>query len=91
MAYITVRTEKEMDFYDLVDMAWSGACATLKNIEEAGKEDELMDLLSEMFSEGATDTEINDFLWFDDDYIYSQLGIDPYGEHEEEEEGEDDD
>ena len=89
MTYVTVR--KEMDFYDLMGMCWSGALQTLKNIEDAGKEEELMNLLAELFSDGASDTTINDFLWFDDDYIYEAVGIDPYGEHEEEEEGEKDD
>ena len=40
-----------------------------------------MSLLDEIFYEGATDTEVNDFLWFEDETIYESLGI----ETEEEE------
>ena len=34
-----------------------------------------MELLQDIFTDIPTETEINDFLWFDDDYIYDQLGI----------------
>ena len=76
--------KKEYDFADLKNNSWSGAVNTLKTIEEAGKEDELMSLLEDLFW-GVTpeETEVNDFLWFDDDYIYERLGI-----KEEEDEGE---
>ena len=40
-----------------------------------------MDLLSEMNM--STLTEINDFLWVDDTYIYDCLGIDTEDEEEE--------
>ena len=71
--------KKEYDFADLKNNSWSGAVDTLKTVEEAGKEDELMSLLEDLFSEdeGKTpeETEVNDFLWFDTDYIYESLGI----------------
>ena len=75
---------KEMNtFEELQEMVWGGAVATLDDIVKHNKENELMELLEEIFPEGATETEINDFLWFDDEYIYESLGI---GEEEEEEE-----
>ena len=39
--------------------------------------DELMNLLSDIFydNESCTLTDINDFLWFDSDYIFESLGI----------------
>ena len=75
---------REMNkFEELQQMVWSGAVATLDDIVKHNKENELMELLEEIFPEGATETEINDFLWFDDEYIYECLGI---GEEEEEEE-----
>lgn len=80
--------KKEYDFYDLKDMVWSGAVDTLNTIEEKGKEDELMQLLEENFCDIPTETEVNDFLWFEDDYIFDQLGINE--EDDEEEEDEDD-
>lgn len=63
-------------FTELKSMVWSGAIKTLELIEREGKENDLMILLDEVFSNGATETEINDYLWFDDYYIYDDLGID---------------
>lgn len=64
----------DCDFNDLMDNCWSGAEKTLKVIEENGKEDAFMELLEESFDE-STLTEVNDFLRFEDNYIYSVLGI----------------
>lgn len=66
----------EMDYRTLKNNSWSGALDTLKDIEEADKEDELMYLLEEIFNgEIPTETKVNDFLWHDRDYIYELLGI----------------
>lgn len=70
-----ISVKKELDFEDLKKECWSGAVDTLQKIEEEGKEDELMELLQDIFTDIPTETELNDFLWFDDDYIYEQLGI----------------
>ena len=54
-------------FEQLEDMCWSGALTILKQVKEKGLEDNLMDLLVAI-SEGEpfeSDTEINDFIWFD--------------------------
>lgn len=70
----------EMDYRTLKNNSWSGALDTLKDIEEADKEDELMYLLEEIFNgEIPTETEVNDFLWHDRDYIYENLGLDENG------------
>lgn len=70
----------EMDYRTLKNNSWSGALDTLKDIEEADKEDELMYLLEEIFNEEIpTETEVNDFLWFERDYIYESLGLDENG------------
>lgn len=70
----------EMDYRTLKNNSWSGALDTLKDIEEADKEDELMYLLEEIFADTIpTETEVNDFLWFDRDYIYENLGLDENG------------
>ena len=72
------------DFNDLLDEVWSGAIETMQKVQEAQKEDELMELLEEEFNNGIpTITEVNDFLWFEDDFIFEQLEIE---EEEEEEE-----
>lgn len=70
-----ISVKKELSFEDLKDECWSGAIDTLQKIEEEGKETELMELLQEVFADIPTETEINDFLWFEDSYIYENLGI----------------
>ena len=56
--------------------AWSGAVSTKETIINAGKAKEFDGLLDELFPNGCTEGELNDFLWFEDDYIYNLLGID---------------
>lgn len=79
---------KEYDFNDLKENSWSGAIDTINRIEEEGKEEELMDFLEECFTETPTDTEVNDFLWFEDEYIFEVLGIKDEDEDEEDEDEE---
>ena len=67
--------KKDYDFDDLMRNSWSGAVYTLKTIEENEKEEELMSLLESIFEDIPTETEVNDFLWFDDDFIFEELGI----------------
>lgn len=69
--------KKDYGFTALKENSWAGAVNTLKTVEEAGKEGELMDLLKELFSEETppTETEVNDFLWFDTDFIFESLDI----------------
>ena len=69
------------NFYELKDNSWSGALDTLKDIENADKREELMSLLEEVFMEKTpTETEVNDFLWFDRDFIYKNVGLNKDGE-----------
>ena len=67
--------KKDYDFEDLKRNSWSGAINTLEKIEENEKEEELMQLLEYTFEDVPTETEVNDFLWFDDDFIFEELGI----------------
>lgn len=63
-------------FYELADMVWSGAVDTIADIQNANKEDEFMDFLEMVFcEEPPTDTEVNDFIWFERDYIYENIGL----------------
>lgn len=73
--YITVTETKELCFEELKQEVWSGAVDTLKTIEEFNKEDELLDLINEMFTDRIEMTALNDFLWFDDELIFSYLDI----------------
>jgi sulfur transfer protein SufE len=67
---------KYCDFYELRKEIWSGAVDTVNTIFEGRKENELMELLADIFYEPTDITKINDFLWFDRDYILESLGID---------------
>ena len=69
------------NFYEIKEMCWSGAIDTLNDIERHDREDVFMNLLEEMFMETTpTDTEVNDFIWFDREYIYEHCGLDENGE-----------
>ena len=82
---------KEIDsFNDLMKNSWSGAIDTLQDIANANLEEEFMENLENIYflGETPTDTELNDFIWFERDTIYSDLGLNNNGELEEEEEEE---
>ena len=56
--------------------AWSGGKDTLNEVVERGAEDSLTELLEMVFDSSVpSDTEVNDFLWFERDYIYRELGF----------------
>lgn len=66
------------DFQELKNNSWSGAIARLDEIEENEKEDEFLSLLNELISSsenGWTDTQLNDFIWFDDEWYFEELGM----------------
>lgn len=82
---------KEIDsFNDLMENSWSGAKDTLQDIENANLEEEFMENLENVYflGETPTETELNDFIWFERDTIYSDLGLNENGQLEEEEEEE---
>lgn len=73
-------------FYELADMVWSGAVDTIVDIQNANKENEFMDFLEMVFFDDVpTDTTINDFIWFERDYIYENIGLTKNGELPEDE------
>lgn len=60
--------------------AWAGGADTLSEIKQNGKMNELEELFDDLWSVDdstimPTETDINDWLWFDRDYIFSKLGI----------------
>lgn len=81
---------REVGFNELKENSWSGAIDTLNTIEEWGMEDDLMDFLEEVFNREIygipTETEVNDFLWFEDEYIFETLGINAESNEDEDEE-----
>lgn len=82
----------EFNLYDFP--AWSGGHDTLETLKEKNLVDDVQAAIEEIYcEESPTDTEINDFLWFERDTIAEWLGFSSwddleYGEDEEEEEEE---
>ena len=58
--------------------AWAGGKATLNKLIELDKCDELEFILDDLYPDGLTETELNDILWFDDEWIFETLGIEEY-------------
>lgn len=64
------------NWYELKQNSWSGAIQTLNAIEEKGLEDDFLNLINSLLSETEekwTDTQLNDFIWFDTEYIEEYL------------------
>ena len=68
--------------------AWSGAKDTQNTILENNKEDEFDALIEETYPEGIDETQLNDLLWFESEWIFECLGI---TEDEDEDDTEDED
>lgn len=54
---------------------WSGAVATKDMIVEAGKCDEFDQLIEEIYPDGINETQLNDILWFEDEWLCEALGL----------------
>ena len=74
---ILVKKEYETDLHGF--KAWSGGKDTLNELtfEQVESIDEM---LSEWHSDGIDETELNDFLWFERDYIAELLGYSDFDE-----------
>ena len=55
--------------------AWSGAVDTKERIIQEGKADEFDNLIDELYPDGLSETQLNDILWFEEDWIFEMLGI----------------
>ena len=54
---------------------WAGAKATWEKIVEEGKVNEFFALIEELYPAGIREVELNDILWFDNDWLYESLGV----------------
>jgi len=69
----------------LVDFqTWSGATDTKKAIIDNLKSEEFDSLIEELYPDGLTDTELNDLLRFESEWIFESLGISEEEETEDE-------
>ena len=63
--------------------AWSGAVETKQAILNANKGDEFDSLIEELYPDGIDETQLNDILWFEEDWIFENLGINQAEDEEE--------
>lgn len=60
----------------LVDFqAWSGAIDTKNTIIDHDKQTDFEYLIEELYPDGLSETQLNDILWFEPEWIFEQLGI----------------
>lgn len=55
---------------------WSGAVDRYNEIAEAGKLEQLAFILEELYPDGMSETELNDFIWFEEDMWREWLNMD---------------
>lgn len=78
-----MRVYQELTIADFTP--WSGATDTHNRIIEENKENEFDSLIEEMYPDGLSETQLNDILWFESEWIFESLGITEEEEEEEEE------
>ena len=79
--------EESLDNFE----AWSGGEDTLDTLREKGDVDSVECLIEEVFfDETPSQTEVNDFLWFERDTIAQHLGYSDWDEYEYGEKDEED-
>lgn len=66
--------------------AWAGAVSTLETIKQHNKDHEFNQLMEELYPDGMSETELNDILWFDSEWLFESLGINEEDEESEEDE-----
>ena len=54
---------------------WSGAVDTWERIQEAGKIDDLENILEIDYPDGIDETELNDLLWFEPETVFEWLDM----------------
>ena len=55
--------------------AWSGAKETQELILEHGKEKDFDYLMEELYPDGLSETQLNDLLWHDSEWVLDSLNI----------------
>ena len=56
---------------------WSGAISTVEYLDD-GEIATIFQILEDLYPEGMSDTELNDFFWFEDDCIAEWLGYEDW-------------
>lgn len=64
---------------DVRKECWSGARDTIKYLTD-DEIDTILTILEDCYPDGMTDTQLNDFFWFEDDTIAEWLGYNSFDE-----------
>ncbi len=67
---MTIKTETSLASFE----AWSGAESTMEKLYALDLCTELENALDELYPDGMTDTELNDILWFEEEWIAELVG-----------------
>lgn len=78
MEVLQMKVYKEVESYDDFDF-WSGARDTVEYLT-SDEIEQVFSMLEEIYPEGMTETEVNDFFWFEDDTIAEWLGYSDFEE-----------
>lgn len=54
---------------------WSGATNTYERLSNHNMLDDFEKVLEEIYPDGISETELNDILWFDADWVYDSVGL----------------
>jgi hypothetical protein len=54
---------------------WQGATATKEIIIKENKENQFNELIEELYPDGINEMELNDILWFEEEYLFEALNI----------------
>ena len=60
-------------------LPWSGAVDTYNKIVDSDKEEEFINELEGIYSEGITEGQLNDLLWFEEEWCYELVGLNKWG------------
>ena len=63
--------------------AWSGAISTKNTIIEAGMTEAFDSLIEELYPDGIEEVQLNDLLWFEEDWLFESLGINEENDSEQ--------
>lgn len=68
------------EIYELSDFTpWSEATKTWDKIIEADKDEEFIQRLDDIYPEGLSETQLNDLLWFEEEWCYELVGLNQWG------------
>lgn len=81
-----LKVTNSVDFNILYKNSWGQAVDVLKEIDEAGKGEDLMDFLEDLYPDGVDGIDLNDLISYDWEWVYSQIGMPSNDEDEDEDE-----